>query len=306
MSKVLLTGATGFVGAHAIAPLLESGHEVHAVGRSGGSADGVRWHAVNLLDQDEALSLVSRVRAEGLLHFAWCAEHGRFWTAPENLDWVAATLRLLRGFREVGGLRAVVAGSCAEYRWGPPVLSEAQTPLEPATLYGAAKHATRTVATAYAAESGLELAWGRIFFVYGPGEHPDRLVPSVARALLTGREAAMTDGTQVRDFMHVADVARAFVALLDSSATGALNVASGEPVQLRDLIHHIAAAAGRGELVRFGARARAAGEPDELVADVRRLHEDIGFRPALTLSTGIAETVAWWRRGPSQAPQRTG
>ena len=296
MSRVLVTGATGFVGAAAIAPLLEAGHEVHAVARSPGSAPGVHWHAADLLDRRETATLLERVRPQALLHFAWYAEHGRFWTAPDNLDWVGATLCLLRGFREAGGMRAVLAGSSAEYRWGPPLLSEDGSSLAPVTLYGAAKHATRVVAESYADTAGLELAWGRIFFLYGPGEHPDRLVPSVARALLAGREAATTDGAQVRDFMHVADVGRAFVALLESSVQGAVNVASGTGVPVCELIELIAVAAGGRELVRLGTVARRPDDPDVLVADTRRLRDEVGFRPAVPLAEGVAEAVDWWRR----------
>jgi nucleoside-diphosphate-sugar epimerase len=301
VSRVLLTGATGFVGAHAVAPLLDAGHEVHAVARCTGSAEGVHWHAGDLLDARATTTLVSRVRPHMLLHLAWYAEHGRFWTAPENLDWVAATLRLLRAFRETGGARAVLAGSCAEYRWGAPTLSETATPLEPATLYGTAKHGTRIVAESYALGSGLELAWGRMFFLYGPGEHPDRLLPSVARALLDGREAAATDGGQVRDFLHVADAARAFVSLLDSPVTGAVNVASGEPVEVRELIKLAARAAGRPDLVRLGAVPRRPGDPDALLAETRRLREEVGFAPSVELAVGVGETVQWWRGHRSRA-----
>lgn len=304
MSTVLLTGATGFVGAAAIAPLLDAGHDVHAVARSGGSIEGVRWHAVDLLDDEQTAALVANVRPQLLLHFAWYAEHGRFWTAPENLDWVGATLHLLRVFRESGGVRAVLAGSCAEYQWGAPTLSEAGTALEPATLYGTGKHATRLVAESYARASGLELAWGRIFFLYGPGEHPDRLLPSVARALLDGREAAVTDGRQVRDFLHVADVARAFVALLDSAVTGAVNVASGRPVELRELIGLVADAAARPDLVRLGRLPRRLDDPDVLVADTRRLRTEVGFDPSWTLPDGVADSVDWWSRQRSQLPDR--
>src|ERR687895_80246 len=83
----------------------------------------------------------------------------------------------------------------------------------PATLYGAAKHGLHCVAARFAEQANFELAWGRIFFVYGPGEPENRLVPSVGRALLAGKPVPITRGDQVRDFMHVADVAAAFAAL---------------------------------------------------------------------------------------------
>jgi nucleoside-diphosphate-sugar epimerase len=319
MSRVLLTGATGLIGSRTIAPLLQAGHEVHAFSRGsrafigdrgvlsdegrGSLADGdrgarsdVHWHAVDLLDPEATCAAVHEVQADALLHFAWYAEHGRFWESAENLPWVGATLNLLRLFGEAGGARAVLAGSCAEYEWGGEgICSEVGTPLRPATLYGTAKHATQMVASAYAKGVGIQLAWGRIFLCYGPGEDERRLVPSVTRALLAGDEAEVSDGEQLRDLMHVDDVARAFVALLDSTVSGAINIASGEEVRLAEVIALIAAEVGRPELVRLGALPRRESDPPKLLATVSRLREGVGFERQITLEQGIRDTVTWWR-----------
>lgn len=298
MSRVLLTGASGFVGSPALRALLGSGHEVHAVSLSPRQDEpGVTWHVADLLAAEDADALVRSVRPELLLHLAWYAEHGRFWTSVENVRWVEATLRLLRAFARHEGRRAVLAGTCAEYEWTAAggVLSDAETTLRPDTLYGVAKNATRAVAQALAAETGIELAWGRIFFLYGPGEAQTRLVPSVARALLAGTAAAVTDGSQLRDFLHVDDVAAAFVALIDSDVSGALNIGSGQAVAVHEVVSLVGEAVGRPDLIRFGAVASRRGEPALLLADVSRLRDEVGFRPRVPLREGIAETVAWWR-----------
>jgi nucleoside-diphosphate-sugar epimerase len=305
---VLLTGAGGFVGSRAIAPLLDAGHEVHAISRTGDPArrelpesDAVArpgqlvWHRCDLTDASSTEALIGEIAAERLVHMAWYVEHGRYWQAPENVTWVEATLRLLRAFVAAGGRRAVLAGTCAEYEWSRDVYDERTTPLAPATLYGVAKHATRLVAERFAANVDLELAWGRIFMPYGPGETGDRLVPSVVRALLEGREAPVSDGAQVRDFMYVDDVARAFAALLDSSVQSAVNVASGRACTLREMVTLLADAAGRPELVRWGALPTRVGEPRQLVADVRRLEQEVGFVPEVDLPTGVRRTVEHWR-----------
>lgn len=300
MSRVLVTGASGFIGSHAIAPLLAAGHEVHAVSSRAPAADaGAIWHRANLLESAE---VIAAVRPDVLLHLAWYTEHGRFWTAPDNVRWVEASLALLRTFVAVGGRRAVLAGTCAEYDWsGEEPLDESETPLRPATLYGAAKHALHVVAAAYAAQVELELAWGRVFFLYGPGEAPGRLVPAVARALLAAEPARTTAGTQVRDLLHVHDVAAAFAALVDSDVSGAVNVASGKGIALREVIELVAHVAGRPELLELGALDSRSGEPERLVADVTRLREEVGLRPRVNLPEGIESTVEWWRsRG--QAP----
>jgi nucleoside-diphosphate-sugar epimerase len=293
---VLLSGASGFIGAHALDALLERGHEVHAVVRHAGTKrDGVTWHELDLLASDSLTALAKDAQTSHLLHLAWYAVPGRFWTAPENERWIDASLSLLRAFGEAGGRRAVMAGTCAEYLWGADSLSERDTPLEPATLYGACKRATYIAATAVAEELDVSLAWGRIFFLYGPGEDQARLVSGVARELLLGNEVSTTDGLQRRDFMHVRDVAAAFVALLESEVLGPVNIASGEAIQVREIVALVAEQAGGAERVRFGALARRTSEPEVIVADVERLANEVGFRPTIGLERGIVDTVAWWR-----------
>jgi nucleoside-diphosphate-sugar epimerase len=297
--RVLLTGASGLIGSRALAALTLAGCETHVVGRRPPPSRGAIWHKADLLDRRATRAAVQATAATHLLHFAWYTEHGRFWSAPENLNWAAASLGLLGDFREAGGERAVIAGTCAEYDWTGAVdlYLERQapdgpgTPERPATLYGVAKNALRLSAQAYAAETGMSLGWGRVFLLYGPGEDERRLVPSVARALLAGEEAMTTDGRQVRDFMHVADVARGFVALLSSAVEGPVNVASGEAVEVAEVLDLVARAAGRPDLLRLGALPRRDGEPERLVADVQRLHHEVGFRPRVALADGIAATV---------------
>jgi nucleoside-diphosphate-sugar epimerase len=293
----LLTGATGFVGAHAVEMLRAAGHEVHAVARRAGPRrDGVVWYEADLLEQRSAERLTADVRAEGLLHLAWYAVPGSFWSAPENERWIDASLRLLRAFGDAGGLRAVMAGTCAEYRWaGNDPLQEGTTPLEPATLYGACKCATHIAAGAVAEQLGVSLAWGRIFFLYGPGEPEGRLVSDVVRGLLAGEEVPTTEGSQRRDFMHVRDVARAFVTILDARGTGAVNVASGRAVAVREVLEEIEGATGIHDRLRFGALLPREDDPEVLVGDVKRLHGEFGFQPAFDLERGLLDTVAWWR-----------
>ncbi len=297
MKRVLLTGATGFIGRHAIPLLLERGYDVHAVssGVAPGSGSGVRWHQANLLDPGQAATLIAEVQPTQLLHFAWYAEPGKYWGSLENFRWVQASLGLLREFYDQGGQRVVMAGTCAEYDWRYGYCSEEVTPLTPATLYGTCKHSLQSMLDFFSQKTGLSSAWGRIFFLYGPHEHPNRLVSSVICSLLEGRSARCSHGNQIRDFLHVEDVAGAFVALLESDVTGPVNIASGQPIALKDVIYRIADRLTRREMVQLGAISTPNNEPPLLVADVGRLLKEVCWQPKYDLEAGLKQTIEWWQ-----------
>jgi len=296
MKKIIVTGASGFIGRNILPILLRNGWEIHAVcfRTPAVEAPGVIWHAVDLLDRQNTIDLFTSVHAEYLLHLAWYVEPATYWSSPENFRWVRATLEMMDVFRETGGKHLVVAGTCAEYDWNYGFCSENVTPLAPATIYGKCKHGLRQLLEAYGEAYGMRVAWGRIFYLYGPYEAPSRLVPSVTRALLKGENALCSHGNQIRDFMHVADAASAFACLVESDVAGAINIGSGEPVTLRQVVDAIAGEFGAAHRVLFGALPSPPGEPPFIVADNRRLLE-YGWTPAYDLAAGIAETVAWWR-----------
>jgi nucleoside-diphosphate-sugar epimerase len=296
MIRLLITGATGFLGLPCVANASDRGLAVHATARSRHSLFAARFHAADLLEPDSCEQLLAAVQPTHLLHLAWIATPGVYWTSQENFAWVEASQRLLKVFSRHGGKRAVIAGTCAEYDWSAgAVCSETVTPLRPATRYGQCKNELRAWATDYCSHAGIELAWARLFFLYGPNEHPARLVPSIARALLAGEPVDCTSGVQERDFLHTSDAADALVTLLVSDAVGAVNIGSGDPRPVGAVIQTVARACGRPELIRWGARKTPANEPFRLAADVERLQRELHWRPRIDLADGLNATVAWWR-----------
>jgi nucleoside-diphosphate-sugar epimerase len=286
-----VTGAAGFIGRRTLAPLRELGFDVHGVSSRAATGGELAWHQADLLDHTTHTPLCEAVRPTHLLHLAWCTAPGRFWTDPRNLPWIGASLNLVEAFAACGGERVAAIGTCAEYSWDREVLSEDGTPLAPTTLYGASKLATLIVAE----QLEISLVWPRVFWLYGPGEHPDRLVASIARGLLAGQRVPTSDGTQVRDYLHVDDVARGVVAALASSVEGPVNVASGRGVAVREIVAAIAAEVGRPDLLDVGALERPPGDPERLVADIGRLQRETGFESHIDLAAGIADAVASWR-----------
>ena len=299
MSKrVLLTGASGFIGRHCLAPLCAAGYEVHAVSSRERSTERpeAQWHRADLLDKSQLDELVTRIKPTHLLHFAWYAVPGKYPSSPENLRWCQCTLELLHSFADNGGKRAVFAGTCFEYDSRYGFCNEELTPSRPSTFYGVCKNSTREVVAGFSRQFGISSAWGRIFYLFGPHESEARLVPATILALLRGQNVPCSHGRQVRDFLHVEDTASAFVSLLQSEVEGTVNIASGEPITIRSLLEQIAGLLNSQNRVKFGAIAAAPNDPPLLVADTRRLREEVGWQPKSRLQEGLKGTINWWRK----------
>lgn len=298
--KVLLTGASGFIGRHAIAPLLARGYEVHAISSRApigeGDGDGVVWHRADLLEPGGAQTVLAQVRPTHLLHLAWYVVPGKLITAPENFAWVTASLDLLKRFADQGGKRVTVCGSGYEYDWSYGYCSEKLTPAVPNTVYGSCKQALNLLVQSFASQAGLSAAWGRVFFLYGPHEHPDRLVSSVIRSLLRKEPARCSHGRQIRDYLHVQDVADGLVALLDSSVEGPVNVSSGEATTLREIVLTIGRLLERPDLIQLGAIPARANDTPLVVGDNTRATAETGWTPRHDLDSGLRQTIDWWQR----------
>ena len=286
--RVLLTGATGFIGRQCLTPLREAGHRVIALARGPTAAD--ETIAADLLEPPQIGAALRQAQADALLHLAWYGGPDRI-SAPANLEWAAATLRLVQSFCEHGGKRVVGVGSCAEYDWSDPVLHES-TPLLPASLYGAAKASTALALTGASASLGVSLAWARLFFCYGPGAAPSYRLGG----LIPDRSAAngpdLGGDLNARDILHSADIGRALVAILDSGVTGPINVGSGAATSTQEIIAAVTRQAGDPAVAVNSGPAHATGRHAEIIADVTRLRREVGFAPRIDLQKGVAMVLA--------------
>lgn len=293
-ARLLLTGASGSVGRALIGPLAARGFAVHAVARRIPPGAQGHWHEADLLDEAAARALLRDIRPDVLVHCAWFVEHGAFWTAPENAAWVAASDAMAAAFAEGGGRRFLGIGSCAEYAdaAGEDALPWPETRrIAPATPYGQAK----AELAVRLARQPFDLAWARLFLMFGPGEAPARLVPSVARALVEGREARIASGRPVRDVASTRFLGDALAALAASGVTGPVNVASGEGRTLAHVARLLARAAGREDLLRLGALPDRPGEVPAMVADIGRLRHEVGFVDPPRVEDDLCALVAAMR-----------
>jgi len=292
--KILVTGAAGFIGSHIARELVRQGHEVHALvrpqtdlGRIQDIRDSLHFIHGDLLDSSFILHPSS---FDACLHLAWYVEPGKYLHAPLNKDWVEATLRLARNLRDAGCRRFVGAGTCFEYAPCDPPQSES-TPTAPSTVYVQSKlelfHALPSV--------GIDFAWVRFFYQYGPYEDPRRLVPVVINRLRQGQEAKLVTGDRLRDYLHIADVASAVGAVAQSKLTGAVNIGSGVRMTVRDIALKIGELFDRVDLIKLGAYPDSPTEPMHLLADNSKLRDGTGWKPRYDLDAGLRQTIEWWK-----------
>lgn len=300
--RVLLTGATGFIGSQIARLLVSEGHKVSAIIRP--NAD--RWRLAGIEQDLEIIEgdlraipdLFDQLRAarpELCLHLAW---HGRYaWSgsgeAEENLSSLSVSLDLLRMMPDLSCGRFVAVGTCFEYDFAYVRLPET-TPLRPRELYGTCKKSLFEVAQQFSLLTGISVVTPRVFYSYGPFEDVRRLVPSIALSLLRGKVAQVTPGEQVRDYLHVQDVASAIWRVAISDCTGAVNVASAEPVTIAELATRVGRLLGKPHLVHLGAMPYRSYEPMRILADATMLRQDLGWIPRFDLDRGLSETVRWW------------
>lgn len=291
--KVLVTGASGFVGQPVVRALVERGYEVHALARTSMSPkNGVIWHEVDLFDAGAVEGLLAAHRFSKLIHLAWYTGKGCH-TSLDNLAWLKASLGLLRAFAENGGECFVGAGTVSEYEYKYGYLTEGITPTHPGTLYGESKTSLFNVGTAFCAKTGITFKWPRIFNLYGPHERKEKLIPSVILSCLRGEDVKVSDCKRYQDYLFVQDVATGIVDVMESDSDGPVNICSGEPLYLRDLVMAICKMTEYKGDVLWGSIPSAFDEALVVGNNARLLKT--GWQQRYTLEQGLRATIEWWR-----------
>lgn len=290
--RILITGASGFIGRYCVEHFAKQGWETVAMSRVGAEipfAD--RTLACDILNQTQVERVIPESEATHLLHLAWLSDAAARWTSPVNKDWARASVRMAKIFAEFGGQHMLFAGSCAEYAWTSDRLIAGHSPVAPATAYGQAKAETGRLLLAVQATLGLRVAHARLFFCYGHGEPSGRLLPDLICSIEEGRPFPTSAGDQKRDYLYAADIAEAFRLLADSNATGVYNVGSGTAIAVRELVETTAELLSRTDIPQYGALPKRDADPDIIEADIAPLRA-LGFEPRFNLSRGLRDTLA--------------
>lgn len=288
--KVLVTGATGFIGRRFVAGSRAAGVHVQAVS---GPPEGRADHAVELTDEEAVRSLLAGVVPDAVVHLAASGvspSSGRSRMVNTNVMGLQNLLLACTSLDVAPSV--VVVGSGFEYAPQNRPISETDPILPAVNAYGAAKAAGSIVAASFRDE--LPIALLRPFNVYGPGESPSRIGPAIIAAAGVEERVLLTEGEQLRDFLHVDDFSHAIWRSLPpaGSAPGlsVYNVGSGQPRTVRSFAETLGAALaarGRAPILAFGALPYRAGEPMVYVPDVSRIEEELGFQASISLESGL-------------------
>ena len=293
--RILVTGATGFIGSHALRRFRDLGAQVHAVSRraqpAGPPGSAVTWWRCDLTQPDETAALIARVAPDVVVHLASEVTGGRdhHLVLPILQANLLSVVHLLSACLEVPGVRVVLAGSIEEPDPGS----------SPSSPYAAAKSAATTYARMFHELWGLPVTTLRIAMVYGPGQ-PDRtkLVPYVATSLLRGEPPELTSGHREIDWVYIDDVLDAIVAALEDPAPGAvLEIGSGTAVSIRDTVDHLVTLVSPDVAPRYGALPVRPMDKAR-IADPAAAEAMIGWKVTTPLHEGLARTVAWYRDHP--------
>lgn len=317
--RVLVTGASGFIGSHVVRRLVAEGAEVHAL-TSGVSSvypprlmdvrRDIRLHEANLMDRSAMDSLVRASRPQLVLHLGAYTHVGKSWQRIDECIQVnvQGTVNLLLALEATGYERFVYTGT-SEIYGDVPVPFHEDSPVNPISPYSVAKYAGERYCRMFFHGYGWPVVMVRPFNAYGPWQSPDRVIPEIIGRALRGEPLRMTQGTQTREFNYVEDLADGFVRLATAPGIeGELfNLGCGQEVSMRDLATMVLRLMGDPVAPQFGALPERPTEIRRMVSDSTKALSTLGWKPSVLLEEGLSRTIAWYEQelagpGSSFAP----
>ncbi len=306
-ARILLTGATGFIGSHLTRRLVADGVEVHALTSAVSSVYAVRLvdlrgriviHEGSLADRSAMEALVDEVRPSHVFHLGAYTHVGKSWQRVDECVQVniQGTLNLLQALEGSGYERFVNTGTSEIYGDIPVPFQEDQ-PVHPVSPYAASKHAAESMCKVMAQGRGWPIVMLRPFNAFGPAQTADRIIPEVIVRALRGEELKMTGGRQTREFNYVEDLVDGFLraATVPGIEGRVFNLGCGEDVSIRAMTTLILDLLGNPVEAHFGALPERPTEIWEMRCDSSRAREELGWKPQHSLADGLEKTIAWYR-----------
>ena len=306
-SRVLVTGAAGFIGSHLTRRLVGEGAEVHALTDEVSSVypprlldvrRDITLHEGNITDRTAMQALAHEIRPQIVFHLAAYTHVGKSWYRVDECIQtnVQGTVNLLLALENTGYERFIYTGTSEIYGDIEVPFREDAT-VNPISPYAVSKYAGERFCRMY--QQGLEwpIVLARPFNAYGPAQSPDRIIPETIVRAIRKQELKLTTGRQTREFNYVEDIADGFVRLATTPGIEGdlFNIGGGEEVTIHDLVVEIVDLLGKPIEPVFGALEHRPNEIWRMYCDSTKARERLGWEPQHTLREGLAKTIEWYQ-----------
>ena len=312
-SRVLVTGASGFIGSHLTRKLVDLGAQVHVLTsvvssvyptRLVGLRDRIALHEASLTDRGAIEQVAEAVKPEYVFHLGAYTHVGKSWQRVDECIQVnvQGTVNLLMALAPHGYKRFVNAGTSEIYGDIDVPFREDKQP-HPVSPYSVSKYAAEEYCRLFFESYGWPIVRVRPFNAYGPAQSPDRVIPEIITRTLRGEPLRMTQGRQTREFNYVEDLARGFVQLATTPGIDGelFNLGCGVDVSMRDLATKILDLMGNPVDAEFGALPDRPTEIWEMRCDATKARERVGYEPQTSLEDGLSRTIEWYREELSRS-----
>ncbi len=292
--KILVTGASGFIGNYVLQYLKEGNGEIHAVASTLHFPDKnneIHWHTCNLHQKQAVNELIFDLKPEKLIHLAWYTRYGKVYQSTKNIRWLISSLNLAEEFAKSGGQRLITIGTCAEYFGSRDNYNTQKSIVQPSTLYGVTKNSLFNVLSQYFKNIDLSYAHARVFFAFGSGENVKRLIPSTIIKILNDEEVYLKNKGKVRDYIYVKDVAKSLVKLLNSQVKGSVDIGTGEGISTHRLVEMISKMLNKSTVIKYIDDRESLYEQDKIIADPTRLECELEYHPFYSIQSAIGEYI---------------
>jgi nucleoside-diphosphate-sugar epimerase len=288
--KILLTGPTGFIGSAFTRLALNRGHQIagliipsERIPTGLPASQNLVWLRGTL--EQAPWTEIAAFRPEICLHTAWITAPGIYLESTENERFRDASLQFLHKVVEVGTRQILGLGTCIEYQISERPLAEDSTPIAPTTTYARCKNELRLALETDAKAHGFSLCWGRVFYPYGPGEHPSRLCSAIIQKLLRGEKITLKTPQSAKDYIYIDDLAAALLFVVEKRFEGNINLGTGTGTPVRKVAEMLGRLTGKSELIEEAA------QPDSdpfpfVVAETARIRS-LGWKPTVTIEEGL-------------------
>jgi nucleoside-diphosphate-sugar epimerase len=309
MKRILLTGATGFVGANLARRLLLDGHEVHLLARPNYTVwriqavqDDLHLHVARLEDADDTLRVVDHVRPEWIFHLA---AHGAYsWQTdlPQMFQTnFIGTVNLVEACLKTGFEVFVNTGSSSEYGFKDHAPTENENP-EPNSHYAVTKVSGTLYCGYVARRHSVRIPTLRLYSVYGPYEEPKRLIPTLMVHGLRGTMPPLVSPHIARDYVHIEDVLDAYASVVASTNTpldGIYNVGTGIQTTVGKIVEITQQILGNTAKPEWGSMSERTWDTNVWVADIHYIKKTLRWAPAYTIENGLRLTANWLQENPA-------